>query len=855
MKSEASTTQHTPMMQQYLRIKADHRAHLLFYRMGDFYELFYDDAKRAAHLLDITLTARGQSNGTPVPMCGVPHHSADGYLARLVALGESVAICEQVGDPETSKGPVERRVQRVVTPGTITDDVLLNESRESLLMAINPYDDEYAIALLNLASTEFTVQIARSDDALGSVIAQYRPAEILVPTALDVLRDFTSVKPQLTDSLRFDSQMGQRALCRHFGTHDLVAFDLQDAPALVGAASAVLSYAQATQCQTLAHIDRLRRIDSEAVLQMDSHSRRNLELDRRLDGSETHTLYALLNTSRTPMGGRLLRSWLHAPSRNRQVILNRLSTVTCLANGDACETLRALLKPIGDVKRITSRIALGSATPRDLAKLRTGLHLLPQINSLCLTQTDSHLLGLNQALGEFCDLTHLLVAALIENPPATARDGGMIAPGYNERLDELQRLTSHAAEWLKKYEQTERARTGINTLKVGYNRVHGYYVETSKTQAAEMPPEYIRRQTLKNAERFITPELKEFEDEALTAESKALKIEKTLYAELITTLQQHVADLNRSADALAELDVLATFAERSHSLGLNVPIFCDRPCLEIDQGWHPVVRNASDQPFIPNDLALDANRHTLIITGPNMGGKSTFMRQTAIIVLMAHMGAPVPAARTCLGPIDRIFTRIGAADDLARGQSTFMLEMTETANILRNATSQSLVLLDEIGRGTSTYDGLALAWSTAEFLARDVRAYTLFATHYFELTGLPEQLDGAANVHLDATEHNGRIVFMHQVREGAASQSYGIQVARLAGVPDAVIERASARLRELEDEQAAAHPHQADLFAAPAQRRDAINDELRRQLDAHDPDDLTPRAALSLIYALKELLA
>jgi DNA mismatch repair protein MutS len=852
----AEASRHTPMMQQYLRIKAEHPDRLLFYRMGDFYELFYDDAQRAADLLDITLTARGQSGGEPIPMCGVPHHAADGYLARLVGLGQAVAICEQIGDPATSKGPVERRVARVVTPGTVTDEALLGKSADSLLMAINPHPDGYALATLNLGSTEFLVMHAQNDDGLGTLITQFDPTEILVPVDLPILSQFTSVRPHLTDSLSFDADLGSRTLIRHFGTRDLQAFDLDDKPAKIGAAYAVLAYAQATQCQDLAHINRLRVIDESDSLTLDAHTRRNLELDRRIDGSETFTLYALLNTTRTPMGARLLRAWLHAPSRRPSVIQARLSAATTLVDGSTDETLRDLLDPIGDLKRITSRIALGSATPRDLAKLRTGLGQLPAIVSFCRGCADSHLQDQHTGMVDFDSVFDLLNRALVENPPATARDGGMIAAGFDDRLDELKRLTTHASEWLNDYEQTQRAHTGISTLKVGYNRVHGYFIETSRSQAADLPVEYVRRQTLKNAERFITPELKSFEDEALTAQSKALTLEKSLYADLIADLGKQVNRLNLCADTLAELDVLSTFAERTRTLDLGVPEFCDEPCLHIDQGWHPVVRSASDAPFIPNDVTFDHNRHTLIITGPNMGGKSTFMRQTAIIVLMAHMGCPVPARHARIGPIDRIFTRIGAADDLTRGQSTFMVEMTETANILRNATAKSLILLDEIGRGTSTYDGLALAWSTAEHLAKNVHAFTLFATHYFELTALPDQLDGAVNVHLDATEHNGRIVFLHQVRDGAASQSYGIQVARLAGLPDAVLARATARLSELETSQATANPLQADLFGQAVTKPPVDESALRlkSELDGVNVDDLSPRQALDLVYQLKTLI-
>ena len=834
-----NSTTHTPMMQQYLGIKAQHPEHLLFYRMGDFYELFYDDAKRAAELLDITLTARGQSAGAPIPMCGVPYHAVDGYLAKLVRLGTSVAICEQIGDPATSKGPVERQVQRIVTPGTITDDALLGATDESLLMGISTVAGGYGIAVLSLSRGELQTQTVADPDALLSEIASLQPSEILTPAELP---EMAGIDHHSLDALAFDTDLGFKHLTQHFGTQDLSAFDIEQDDPCVGAAAATLRYAQATQCQDLTFIDRIAPIAAVDHLKLDAHSRRNLEIDSGSDAN--FTLFGLLNTTRTGMGGRLLRRWLNAPLRDTAAVLQRQSAVTACLGSLAYEPLRERLSEIGDMERIVARVGLRSASPRDLARLRVAIEQLPAICELIAASASQHLDTLGETLPHFTEIGALLARAIVASPPATTRDGGMIAEAFSSDLDHLRDLTANASQWLAELERTERARTGISTLKVGYNRVHGYYIETSRAATGEIPAEYVRRQTLKNAERYITPELKTFEDEALTSQARALKLEKRLYDELLEDLASHVTTLRRAAAALAELDVLTCYAERATALGLAAPSFTPEAALSIEQGWHPVVRAASNDPFIPNDLAMHADRRMLIVTGPNMGGKSTYMRQTAIIVLLAYAGSYVPAAAAKLGPVDRIFTRIGAADDLAGGRSTFMVEMTETANILHNATDSSLVLLDEIGRGTSTYDGLALAWATAHHLAETTRAFTLFATHYFELTALPEELDATANVHLTAAEHNQQIVFLHEVAEGPASQSYGVQVARLAGVPSAVLQNAELRLRELEAQQLHDHPIQSDLFAHEP-------DKIRERLVDIHPDELTPKQALALLYELK----
>jgi DNA mismatch repair protein MutS len=859
---------HTPMIQQYLRIKAQHPDELLFYRMGDFYELFFDDAKRAAQLLDITLTARGKSGGQPIPMCGLPYHAADGYLARLVKQGVSVAICEQVGDPATSKGPVERKVQRVLTPGTLTEESLQQASQESTLMGIygcgqRSSGSQFGLALLNLAAGTLWVNELDDVASLLAEVARHNPSEIL---AAGTLPETITQLPQYRerDTLAFDADLGLQRLTRHFGTNDLAAFDVASDSPVIGAAAAILDYAKQSQCQDLLYIDRLITTRADDVILLDPQSRRNLEIDERSDGSTSNTLFALLDRTQTPMGSRLLRRWLRGPSRMVGEIMERQSAVTTLGAGNL-GLLRDRIGEVGDLERIVSRVGLASASPRDLANLRDGLSQLGQIRSLC-PDDNARLSALQHELPDFTELVATLQQAIVETPPVTIRDGGVLAPGFDADLDELRNMTANAAQWLIELEQRERQNSGISTLKVGYNRVHGYYLEVSRAAVGNaIPAEYVRRQTLKNAERYITPELKHFEDDALTSKARALRLEKQLYDTLVKDLASSVRQLRRTAAALAQLDVLATFSERASALGFNPPEFTAESEFTIRQGWHPVVADASNEPFVPNDLGFSADTRMLVITGPNMGGKSTYMRQAALIALLAHTGSHVPAAAARIGPMDRIFTRIGAADDLAGGRSTFMIEMTETANILHNASAQSLVLLDEIGRGTSTYDGLALAWATAHYLAERTQAFSLFATHYFELTGLPEELSQCSNVHLAAKEHQGQIVFLHTVQPGAASQSYGVQVARLAGVPQAVLEAAQVRLQQLEQQQAA-HPQQSDLFAqsqptappgdgASANEYETQYRPLVERIAAQDVDALTPKQALLLLYELKQLVS
>ncbi|WP_372860688.1 DNA mismatch repair protein MutS [Spongiibacter sp.] len=851
MNAGIDLAQHTPMMQQYLKIKAEHPQELLFYRMGDFYELFFDDAKRAADLLDITLTARGKSGGKPIPMCGVPYHAAEGYLARLVKHGVSVAICEQVGDPATSKGPVERKVARIVTPGTLSDEALLEDRRDTLLVACCHQESTFGLAVLDMSSGRFSVSELASESALLSELQRLRPAELLLPEDfggqwLPDLPGRRALPPW-----EFDSDNARRVLCGHFAVQDLAGFGCDTLGVAIAAAGCLLQYVKDTQRCELPHIRRLQHDACERAVAMDAATRRNLELDLNLSGGSDNTLASVIDRCQTAMGSRLLKRWLHRPLRDRQVLEARRNSITALMQEYHFEALREQLKTIGDLERILARVALRSARPRDLSRLQHSLAVLPVLQQLLQQLPLPHLKELAGDIGVFPDLAELLQGAIIDNPPMVVRDGGVIAPGYDAELDELRSLSSDAGEFLIAMEQREREKTGLSTLKVGYNRVHGYYIEISRSQAEQAPVEYIRRQTLKNAERFITPELKEFEDRALSSKSRALAREKALYDELLDRLNQDLGALQLSAHALCELDVLSNLAERAVQLDFCEPQFNDDGRIDIEQGRHPVVENVLDEPFIANDLKLDRRRRTLIITGPNMGGKSTYMRQTALIVLLAHIGSHVPAKRAALSIVDQIFTRIGSSDDLAGGRSTFMVEMTETANILHNATKNSLVLMDEIGRGTSTFDGLALAWASAIELADKVKAFTLFATHYFELTVLPETYPCSANVHLGVREFKDHVVFLHRLEEGPANRSYGLQVAKLAGMPDKVIHAARNKLNELEQQSIApvvkTSGPQADLFAG------GHSSALEEALESIDPDSLSPREALAQLYALKEL--
>ena len=847
--------QHTPMMQQYLRIKAEYPHMLVFYRMGDFYELFYGDAERAAQLLDITLTKRGKSAGQPIPMAGVPHHSAEGYLAKLVKLGESIAICEQIGDPATSKGPVERKVLRVVTPGTITDEALLEERRDNLLAALHEEGEEYGLAVLDLASGRFIVQQLKGIEALAGELERLQPAELLIAEESG-LPNQISTRPGITRRpvWHFDQDTAQQLLTKQFGTRDLGGFGCTDQPLAISAAGCLLQYVADTQQSALPHIRSLTAERRDDAIIIDAATRQNLELDRSLSGQPQHTLAGLLDRTATAMGSRMLRRWINRPLRDIQAVRERHDAIGELLERHSHPGLQDELRGIGDIERILARVALKSARPRDLAVLRDSLACLSELQTQLASLSSPLLARLAQEADTHPTTVSLLRRAIIENPPMLIRDGGVLAEGYDTELDELRGLSQNADQYLLDLETRERERTGINNLKVSYNRVHGYYIEISRSQSDKAPVDYVRRQTLKGAERFITPELKKFEDQVLSARERSLAREKALYEDLLEQLQPRIPALQQCAEALAALDVLCNLAERAERLDLRPPQLTDQPGLEIEDGRHPVVEQVSDTPFVANGVRFDDQRRILIITGPNMGGKSTYMRQIALIVLMAYAGSYVPAANAQIGPIDRIFSRIGASDDLAGGRSTFMVEMEETANILHNATDHSLVLMDEIGRGTSTFDGLSLAWSCGVELATHIRAFTLFATHYFELTTLPEEYPGIANVHLDAVEHGDSIVFLHAVREGPANQSYGLQVAALAGVPRSIIDRARLRLRELED---AAQRHtdqqaeQMSLFPAADAKSEPPAVEALQDLN---PDDLSPRQALDELYRLKKLL-
>ncbi len=847
-------------MRQYFAAKAEHPDVLLFFRMGDFYELFHDDARKAARLLDITLTQRGASGGAPIPMAGVPVHAAEGYLARLVALGESVAICEQIGDPALSKGLVERKVVRIVTPGTVTDEAMLQERRDTLLLAVarnmrpgaRPM---YALAWADLSAGRFLACELDSEEQLHAEIARLAPAELLLadedgwPANLQAMRGVRRRAPWL-----FDPDSCRRQLLAFFKLHDLSAFGLDERPLATAAAGALLGYVEETQKQQLPHLGAIALESADDAIAMNAATRRHLELDDRSDGRVEHTLLGVLDETVTPMGGRLLRRWLHRPLRDQQVVRGRHDAVATLLDHDADANLRESFRRIGDLERILARVALRSARPRDLSTLRDGLAALPALRAQLAPLQSPRLDALSQALGEHAEEAALLASALVEQPPVMARDGGVFAAGFDAELDALRNLSSNADQFLVDLEARERAASGIATLKVGYNRVHGYYIEISKGQSQRAPTHYTRRQTLTGAERYITEELKAFEDKVLSARERALTRERALYEELLEVLGARLETLRSCAAALSELDVLACFAERARSLDWTRPRLSTVPGIAISRGRHPVVEAVRSEPFEPNDLRLDEDRRMLVVTGPNMGGKSTYMRQAALIVLLAHIGSFVPASDAELGPIDRILTRIGAGDDLARGQSTFMVEMAETSFILHHATAHSLVLMDEIGRGTSTYDGLALAEACALHLAGVNRAMTLFATHYFELTALATPGSGIANVHLDAIEHGDRLVFMHAVKDGPANRSFGLQVAGLAGLPKTVLAQARKNLAELEA-RGGAHPaglitpetldspHQMGLFAG----RSAVVEALA----GIDPDALTPRQALEALYRLK----
>ena len=844
------------MMQQYLRIKAEHPDTLLFYRMGDFYELFYDDARRAAALLDITLTARGSSAGQPIPMAGVPFHAVDSYLARLVRRGESVAICEQKGEPNSSRGPLEREVVRIVTPGTVTDAALLEERHDTLAAALVRDGERFGLAWLDLAAGRFTVLESQGRSALAAELERLKPAELLVEEGVVGEPAPAGAVLRTRPPWHFELASASRLLTDQLGTLDLKGFGADELPLAIRAAGALLQYVRDTQRSALPHVRALTVEERGDALTLDATTRRNLELDSSLGGNEEATLLAVIDSCVTAMGSRQLRRWLNRPLTGQQMLRARYQALGALIDARRFGQLREQLAGVGDIERILARVALRSARPRDLTQLRRSLEVLPGLRA-ALAPIDSPLLAaLNERILEHRDEVTLLATAIAAEPAAMVRDGDVIAAGYDRELDELRRIATHTDEFLLDLERRERERTGLAGLKLGYNRVQGFFIEVSRRDAERVPKDYVRRQTVRSAERFVTAELKSFEDRVLGARDRALARERELYEGVLTRLIDALAPLQRTAGALAEVDAHAALAERAAALEWTAPTLVAEPRLTIEAGRHPVVERFTDAPFVPNDLKLDAARRMLIITGPNMGGKSTYMRQAALIVVLAHMGSYVPADRLVAGPIDRVFTRIGAADDLAGGRSTFLVEMTEAANILNNATARSLILLDEIGRGTSTFDGLSLAWAMARDIATRVRAFTLFATHYFELTTLALEVEGCANVHLDATEHDDTIVFLHAVREGPANRSYGLQVAQLAGVPLKVITEARRYLEALEAERDRSRSAGSDPHAAQAELplSQAPHDELRTALAAVDPDELTPRAALDELYRLRRLL-
>ena len=847
---EVPAGSHTPMMRQYLRIKAEFPDTLLFYRMGDFYELFYDDARRVAELIDITLTSRGKSAGQPIPMAGVPYHAVDGYLTKLVRQGESVAICEQIGDPRNAQGPVERQVVRVITPGTLTEDTLLDSRRENVIAAVCRAESKLGLAWMELSTGRFAVTELDSLAALADELARLKPAELLVEEhQADAFQELLASGMRSLPPWHFDLDTAQRSLCAQFGTHDLAGFGCAELTEAVRAAGGLLQYVNDTQRTALPHLTGLVTEYSSDALLMDAATRRNLELDTSLAGRPEHTLAGILDRCATTMGSRLLRRWLNRPIRDRETLRLRYQAVGLLTDSPPQE-FAALLRDVGDLERILARIALQSARPRDLAQLRTALQLLPELRAQLATFDSPLLHRLQTDMGEHPDTCGLLETAVIDNPPMLIRDGGVIAAGYDTELDELRELSANADSFLVDLEHREKKRTNLGSLKVGYNRVHGYYIEISKAQSEHAPADYIRRQTLKAAERYITPELKNFEDQVLSARERSLAREKQLYEGLLTSLLDVLPALRVTAAAIAQTDVLQTFGTRARELDYCEPSLSAEPGLHIVRGRHPVVERAGSNPFIANDLALDTDRRLLMITGPNMGGKSTYMRQTALITVLAHAGSFVPADAAVIGSVDRIFTRIGAGDDLAGGRSTFMVEMTETANILHNATDSSLVLMDEIGRGTSTFDGLSLAWASAKYISERVGAFTLFATHYFELTALAEELPNAANVHLDATEHGKQLIFMHAVKEGPANQSYGLQVAALAGVPESVIDSAREYLHVLETQEATGDATKAVQTEFALTPPTSASDRLATEIAKLDPDNMTPREALAALYRL-----
>lgn len=851
------------MMQQYLKIKAEHPNELLFYRMGDFYELFYDDAKEAAELLNLTLTARGQSNGEPISMAGVPYHSVEGYLAKLVKLGKHIAICEQVGDPATSKGPVAREVTRIITPGTLTDEALLEETQDNFIIAVHQLKTQFGLAVIDLSSGSFQMEAFDTQDLLTSELARLKPAEILISE--ENRESFQPFIPNHASIAQmapyaFHLSNAQKIIKEQCPAINIKELSQGKYGVALQAAGALLSYLEHTQKRPLSHLQSITLMKTDETLVLDAQTRKHLEISENLQGGKTHTLRALLDRTKNPMGSRLLNQWLNHPLQSHNILQSRQQAISNIIQQGEFEVFYPLLKQIGDISRILSRVALKTARPRDLSRLGLALKTLPELKSHMKPYTSTLLSKLTQDIQLFPKLSQELNIALVEDPPMVLRDGGVIAKGYDKELDELRAIQTSASDYLVSIEKREKEKTGLNTLKVGYNRVHGYFIEISRSQAQQAPAEYTRRQTLKNAERFITPELKTFEDKVLSANERAIAREKILYESLIELIHDELNLLQETAKNVAIFDVILTLSERALSLNWQRPEFSPQLGIHIEQGRHPVVEAAVDIPFIANDLTLNTDRQLLLITGPNMGGKSTYMRQTALIVLLAHIGSYVPAKQAVIGPVDRIFTRIGAQDDLAGGRSTFMVEMTETAYILEHATAKSLVLMDEVGRGTSTFDGLSLAYAIAKTLVTDNQCLTLFATHYFEMTTLADKHASIHNIHLEAKEHEQKLVFLYHVEEGPLNRSFGIQVAKLAGVKKSVIEVAQLKLKALENtqtetlSQSLIPPSNSNASKQKAKTISPEEEKALRLLRKLDPDKMTPREALSSIYAIHEVM-
>ncbi len=863
----------TPMMQQYLTIKMQHPHSLMFYRMGDFYELFFDDAHKAAKLLGISLTHRGKANGEPIPMAGVPYHAAEGYLARLVKKGETVVICEQLGEV-TGKGPVERGVVRIITPGTLTDDALLNSHQSSNLVALCIQQNQIGIALLDLSAGIFKVQQQDfQPEQLAIELSRLMPSEILVDEDIIDQNIIEQIKKQLEcpvtkrPNVDFNLNNAQKTLCDQFAVSTLAGFGIDHLPLAKASAAALIHYAKETQKTALPHIRSIQLEQSSDFIALDPVTRRNLELVEPLFDHGT-SLFQLINDCQTAMGGRLLSRTIMQPLRDTKLLDARLDAISCILKGYHEAPTRLVLKDISDIERVLSRIALGSARPRDLVQLRQACAQIPLLRHAIQPIIHSHPTGLieqlDNELGDFKALYQRLMAAVVEHPPVLLRDGNVIAEGFDSELDELRKIRDHAGQFLIDLEIQERENTGVSTLKIGYNRVSGYYIELTRAQAEHAPEHYIRRQTLKNAERYITPELKSFEDKVLSSESRALAREKMLFEMLLDELRADIGNLQMMSSAIAQLDLLANFAHQARLRNWCRPEFSPEIGVKIVAGRHPVVEALSKTPFTANDTSLDFNHRMAIVTGPNMGGKSTFMRQTALISLLAYCGCYVPAQAAILGPIDRVFTRIGSADDLSTGKSTFMVEMTETSQILHHATNQSLVLMDEVGRGTSTYDGLSLAWACVLDLSKRIKCLCLFATHYFELTELAKE-SGIDNYHVTAKELNGNLILLHKVQQGPASQSHGLQVAKLAGIPASVIKEAQNRLKILEKQQQRQVNKvvQNDLFSIVDEPSIEVVERIvevekdtpaLNLLRALDVDNLSPREALQQIYALKDAL-